>query len=98
MNKTDLIAAVAEKTGMSKKQTGEIIDATISTLTDALKTGQDITLSGFGTFNSVTRAPRIGRNPHTGEAVDIPACRKARFKPGKMLKDALANEGHHDCE
>ena len=90
MNKAELIAAVAEKSGMSKKDTEAVVSATLDTITDALKTSEKVQLVGFGSFELKKRAARIGRNPKTKEEIQIPASRVASFKVGKALKDAVA--------
>ena len=90
MNKTELIAAVAEKTGMSKKDTEAVISATLGTITAALHEEEKVQLMGFGSFEVKKRAARTGRNPSTGEPMDIPAARLPAFKAGKALKDAVA--------
>ena len=90
MNKTELIAAVAEKTGMSKKDTEAVIAATLGTITAALHEEEKVQLMGFGSFEVKKRAARTGRNPSTGEPMDIPAARLPAFKAGKALKDAVA--------
>ena len=90
MNKAELIAAVAEKSGMSKKDTEAVVSATLDTITDALKTSEKVLLVGFGSFELKKRAARIGRNPKTKETIEIPASQVAVFKAGKALKDAVA--------
>lgn len=89
MNKNDLIAAVADKSGLTKAQAGEAVDATIDSITAELKSGGDVRLVGFGTFAVSNRAASKGRNPRTGEAIDIPAAKLPKFKAGKGLKDAV---------
>ena len=90
MNKAELIAAVAEKSGMSKKDTEAVVSATLDTITDALKTSEKVQLVGFGSFELKKRAARIGRDPTTKETIEIPASQVAVFKAGKALKDAVA--------
>ena len=90
MNKTELIAAVAEKTGMSKKDTEAVISATLGTITAALHEEEKVQLMGFGSFETKKRAARTGLNPRTGAAVEIPASTVPTFKAGKALKDAVA--------
>ena len=90
MNKTELIAAVAEKTGLSKKDTEAAVNATLLTITAALKEGDKVQLVGFGSFEVKSRAARTGRNPRTKEVVEIPASKVPVFKAGKALKDAVA--------
>ena len=90
MNKTDLIAIAAEKTGMTKKDTERILNTAIEAITGSLVKGEKVQLSGFGTFEIKEREARIGRNPRTGEAVEIPATRVPDFKASKALKDNVA--------
>ena len=90
MNKTELIAAVAESAGLTKKDTERVINAAIDAITDALVKGDKVQISGFGTFEIKDREARVGRNPHTKEAIDIPATRVPTFKPSKALKDTVA--------
>ena len=90
MNKTELIAAVAEKTGMSKKDTEAVIVAALNTITNALAEEEKVQLVGFGSFETKERNARIGRNPRTKEEIEIPASRVPTFKAGKALKDAVA--------
>ena len=89
MNKNELIEAVAERTGLAKSDAARAVEAVLGTLTEALKRGDAVALSGFGTFLSKERAARTGRNPRTGESIAIPASRVPSFKAGKGLKDAL---------
>ena len=90
MNKTELIAAVAEKTAMSKKDSEKAVSALFDAVTEALANGEKVQLVGFGTFEVKERAAHMGRNPRTKEAMEIPASRVAGFKVGKALKDAVA--------
>lgn len=90
MNKAELVAAVAEKTGISKKDAEKNINATIDAITEALKDGDKVQLMGFGTFQVKERAARKGHNPTTKEEIDIPASRVPSFKAGKQLKDSVA--------
>ena len=90
MNKTELIAAVAEKSSMSKKDAEAVINATVETLTDAMVKGDRVQLSGFGIFETKKRDARVGRNPRTKEAIQIPATTLPVFKASKTLKDAVA--------
>lgn len=90
MNKTELIAAVAEKTGMSKKDTEAVIAATLGTITAALHEEEKVQLMGFGSFEVKKRAARVGRNPKTKEPIEIPATTVPVFKPGKALKDQIS--------
>ena len=89
MNKTELIAAVAEKTDLSKKDADAAVSAVLG-ITDALKAGDKIQLVGFGTFEVRNRAAKQGRNPRTGETMTVPASKVPAFKAGKALKDAVA--------
>lgn len=90
MNKTKLIAAVAEKTDLSKKDADAAVSAVLGAITDALKAGDKIQLVGFGTFEVRNRAAKQGRNPRTGETMTVPASKVPAFKAGKALKDAVA--------
>jgi len=90
MNKSELIAITAENAGMTKKDTERMLNAAIDAITLALEKGEKVQLSGFGTFEVKTREARIGRNPHTKEAVEIPATRVPAFKASKALKDTIA--------
>ena len=90
MNKTELIAIAAENAGMTKKDTERVLNAAIDAITMSLVKGEKVQLSGFGTFETKDREARIGRNPHTKEAVDIPATRVPAFKASKALKDTVA--------
>ena len=90
MNKTELIAEVAKKCGMSKKDSEKAINATIDTITDALCQGDKIQLVGFGGFETKKREARMGRNPKTKETIEIPATTIPVFKAGKALKDKVA--------
>ena len=89
MNKTELIAAVAEKAEISKKDSEKALKAFIDVVTDELKVGGKIQLVGFGTFEVSERAAREGRNPQTGKTMKIDACKAPKFKAGKALKDAI---------
>ena len=84
MNKTELIAIAAENTGMTKKDTERVLNSAIDAITAALIRGEKVQLSGFGTFETKDREARIGRNPHTKEAVEIPATRVPAFKAAKL--------------
>lgn len=90
MNKTELIAIAAEATGMTKKDTERVLNAAIDAITASLVKGEKVQISGFGTFEAKDREARIGRNPHTKEAIDIPATRVPAFKASKALKDIIA--------
>lgn len=90
MNKTELIAAAAMSTGLTKKDTERVLNAALDAITASLIEGEKVQLSGFGTFEVKDREARIGRNPHTKEAIDIPATRVPSFKPSQALKDTVA--------
>ena len=89
MKKSELIDLVAERAGISKSAAGEALDAVVDGITGALKSGDSVTLVGFGTFSVSRREAREGRNPRTGETLKIAASNLAKFKAGKALKDAL---------
>lgn len=89
MNKTELIAAVAEKAGLSKKNAEVAVSAVIDSIVGGLKAGEKVSLLGFGTFEVRQRAARTGKNPQTGAAIKIPASKVPAFKAGKALKDAV---------
>ena len=89
MNKTELIAAVAEKAELSKKDAEKAVKALTDTVAEALKAGDKVQLVGFGTFEVSERAAREGRNPQTGEAMKIAASKSPKFKAGKALKDLV---------
>ena len=89
MNKADLIAAVAEKTDLSKKDAERSINAVIDSIVEALKADDKVSLIGFGSFETKTRAAREGRNPQTGAKITIAASKAVTFKAGKALKDAV---------
>jgi DNA-binding protein HU-beta len=89
MNKTELVAAIAEKSELSKKDSEKVLKAFIDTVTEELKKGEKIQLVGFGTFEVQHRAAREGRNPATKETIQIPASNAPKFKAGKALKDAV---------
>ena len=90
MNKAELIAAVAEKSGISKKDAEKAVTSTFDAITEELVAGGKVALVGFGSFDVKTRAERVGRNPRTREEITIPASRTPQFKAGKALKDAVA--------
>ncbi|SDC18482.1 HU family DNA-binding protein [Shouchella lonarensis] len=89
MNKTDLINAVAEETDIAKKDASKAVDAVFEKITSALVEGEKVQLVGFGSFEVRERAARKGRNPQTGEEIEIAATKNPAFKPGKQLKDAV---------
>ena len=90
MNKTELIAAMTEPSGLSKKDCDAALTAFITTVETALKSGEKVQLIGFGSFEVKERAARTGRNPRTKEQIKIPASKTPVFKPGKALKDAVS--------
>ena len=89
MNKTELIAAVAEKAGLKKTESSKAVDAVVAAITEELKKGDKVTLIGFGTFETRNRAARTGRNPQTGKEIKIKASKAPAFKAGKALKEAV---------
>lgn len=90
MNKTELVSAMAERLGASKKHLEEALTVALDLITEALAEGEKVQLVGFGSFEVRERAPRIGRNPRTKEEVTIPASKAVQFKSGKVLKRAVA--------
>ena len=90
MNKTELIAAVAEKTGLTKKDAERVVNATFETVTASLAKGEKVAIAGFGNFEVKAREARVGRNPRTKESIQIPATKLPAFKAAKALKDAVA--------
>ncbi|MEG0546309.1 MAG: HU family DNA-binding protein [Oscillospiraceae bacterium] len=90
MNKTELIAAVAAKAELSKKDADSAVTAVLGAITDGLVAGEKIQIVGFGTFEVRNRAEKQGRNPKTGEAMTVPASKVPAFKAGKGLKEAVA--------
>ena len=90
MNRTELIAVVAEKAGLTKKDADRVIAATFETIAASLAEGEKVQISGFGAFEAKTREARVGRNPRTKETIDIPATRQPVFKASKSLKDFVA--------
>ena len=89
MNKTELVAAVATKAELSKKDADAAVKAVIDAVTEALKDGEKVALVGFGTFEVKTRAARTCKNPRTGEVINIPEAKVPSFKAGSALKDAV---------
>lgn len=89
MNKSELIDAIAEKSGLTKADAGRALDATVASISEALAKGESVTLVGFGTFSVKDRAERQGFNPKTKEPLTIPATKVPAFKAGKSLKDAV---------
>ena len=90
MNKTELIAAVAEKAGLTKKDAERVVSATFETITNSLVEGKKVQISGFGIFEVKEREARVGRNPRTRQTIQIPATRQPAFKASKTLKDTVA--------
>ncbi|HHU83042.1 MAG TPA: HU family DNA-binding protein [Firmicutes bacterium] len=89
MTKAELIEKVADKSNLTKKDSGKAVDAVLATMTEALARGEKIQLVGFGSFEVRKRGARTGRNPQTGAAIKIAARKVPVFKPGKALKDAV---------
>lgn len=89
MTKTDLIAKISETAEITKKDAGAALDAIVETITETLAAGEDVQLIGFGTFKISERSARTGRNPQTGETIQIAASKAPTFKAGKALKDAV---------
>lgn len=89
MNKNELIAAVAEATGLSKADATKSVEAVLDLIGKTLKDGNEVRLVGFGTFSVSKRAASEGRNPRTGETIKIPASKRPKFSPGKALKDLV---------
>lgn len=92
MTKAELINVVAEKADIQKKEADRIIGHVLDAITESLVKGDKVSLVGFGTFETKERAARQGVNPHTGDAIDIPACVVPAFKAGKALKDSVAGK------
>ena len=90
MNKAELIAEVAQQTSLSKKDSEKAVNAALDSIVAALKDGDKVQLVGFGSFEVKKRGPRLGRNPKTKEEIQIAATSVPAFKPGKLLKDAVA--------
>ena len=90
MNKAELIAAVAEKSGLTRKDSEKAVNAAFDAITESLVKGEKVSLVGFGAFEVKERAARVGRNPQTKEEIEIPATRVASFKAGTALKEAVA--------
>ena len=89
MNKNEFVTAIAEKSGLTKKDAEAALNAYTAVVTDTLKSGDSVQFIGFGTFEVRERAARTGRNPHTGENIEIAAAKVPAFKSGKALKDAI---------
>ena len=89
MNKNDLVANVADNAGLSKADAAKAVDSVFDSITSSLRQGGEVRLVGFGTFSVANRKASTGRNPRTGEAIQIPASKQPKFKAGKGLKDAV---------
>ena len=89
MNKNDLVSAVAGSAGMSKADSAKAVESVFDAISGALSSGGDVRIVGFGTFSVVNRKATTGRNPRTGQAIQIPASKQPKFKAGKGLKDAV---------
>jgi DNA-binding protein HU-beta len=89
VNKNDLVAELASNTGLSKTDATRAVDEVFDIITKVLKSGDEVRLVGFGTFNVTSRAATQGRNPRTGETIQIPASKQPKFRAGKGLKDAV---------
>ena len=89
MNKNDLVSAVAEAAGLTKADAGRAVDGVLVSIAGAMKSGGDVRIVGFGTFSVASRAATTGRNPRTGEAIQIKASKQPKFKAGAPLKDAV---------
>ena len=89
MNKTELVSAIAESANLSKADASGALDGMVAAITEALKSGDQVTLIGFGSFSIKERAARTGRNPRTGDPIEIKASKIPSFKAGKVLKDAV---------
>ena len=89
MNKNDLVSAVADSSGLTKADAGRAVDSVFDSIADARKSGGDVRIVGFGTFSVAQRAATTGRNPRTGETIQIKASKQPKFKAGAPLKDAV---------
>ena len=89
MNKADLVNEISRRTGLTKSKSSEVIDSITESIQDSLTRGEKVTLVGFGTFDTITRKARKGRNPKTGEELNIPEKRAARFKAGSGLSNVV---------
>ncbi|KTC65444.1 HupB DNA binding protein HU-beta (plasmid) [Legionella adelaidensis] len=89
MNKSELVEAIANGSGVTKADANRVLDTFMATITDVLKRGDQVVLPGFGSFSTGNRSARTGRNPQTGKAIQIPASRVAKFRAGKKLKEAV---------
>lgn len=93
MTKAELIFLISDNAGLTKAEATKVLAATLESITDALKSGDKVSLIGFGTFSVSLRATRTGKNPQTGKALTIPASKAAKFKAGQQLRDAV-NQSH----
>ena len=93
MNKSEFVAAVAAKTNLSQAEASRVVDAVLGTVTEILAKGDDIRFTGFGSFEVVEQAARVGRNPRTGQEIAIPASKAPKFRPGATLKSAVGGTG-----
>ncbi len=91
MNKGELVDAIASSTGTTKKNAEEVLNAALQVITETVASGEKVTLVGFGTFEPRDRQGRTGRNPASGEVIQIPACTVPGFKPGKEFKEKVAS-------
>jgi len=89
MNKSELVGNIASSSGVTKADATRVLDAFMMTVQDAVQQGDQVVLPGFGSFSTVNRSARKGRNPQSGEEIQIPASRSVKFKPGKKLKEAV---------
>lgn len=89
MNKTEMIKAIAGKTGFTQKDVTAVVDAMVDAVVETVKAGEDVKIAGFGTFSVTERAARTGRNPQTGETIQIEASKSPKFKAAKAFKDAI---------
>lgn len=93
MNKRELVEAIARASGVTKADANRVLDTFMTTVTDALRSGDQVVLPGFGSFSTGNRSERMGRNPQTGQAIKIKALRVTKFKAGKVLKEAVQEGG-----
>ena len=96
MNKSEFVAAVAGKTGLTQADAGRAVDAVLATVTETLARGEDIRFTGFGTFEVVEQGARTGRNPRTGQEIAIPASKAPKFRAGAALKTAVGGTSQGD--
>ena len=98
MKKSEFVTSIAERTGLTQADAGRAVDAFVATVAETLAQGGDIRLTGFGSFEVVEQPARIGRNPRTGEEIPIAASRAPKFRPGAVLKAAVAGTGGADAD